>query len=223
MFVYGFCDSAHFPSWKETWFWQSRKNTMAFVVFSTFFRIACLILRISRKNTRIFSASFLKGADIGESMKKSTLKRIQRRLNNLPKYFVDSSVFIEALFQQERTKECRSFFHKAGLKYRIFTSTVVMGEVLKAINRLPSAEAKEEEMHLLADMLKSLDIAIMAVSFACISNVEAVRFSDSYLGSSDCIIFSSAVTENCNAFITLDPDFTEKLGADFHMRIKKPE
>ncbi|MBU2637582.1 MAG: type II toxin-antitoxin system VapC family toxin [Nanoarchaeota archaeon] len=156
-------------------------------------------------------------------MKKSTLKRIQKRINNLPSYFVDSSVFIEALFRQKRSGECRSFFHKAGLKYRIFTSTVVMGEVIKAINKLPSAEAKEEEMHLLADMLKSLDIVIMAVSFACINNVEAVRFSDSYLGSSDCIIFSSAVTENCNAFITLDIDFTDKLSKDFKMLIKNPE
>lgn len=44
-------------------------------------------------------------------MKHRTFKKIQGKLEKLPVYFVDSSIFLEILLKQKGYDECIAFFH----------------------------------------------------------------------------------------------------------------
>ena len=59
--------------------------------------------------------------------------KINDKIENKPRCFVDASVFVEILLKQKRSGECLDFLHRARQKYRIMVSTTAMGEVLKAI------------------------------------------------------------------------------------------
>lgn len=101
-------------------------------------------------------------------------------------------------------------------------STVVMGEIIKALHELGDERQKEGWLSSLSLLLENSSIIIAPVSFQCINNIPAVIMADSHLESSDTVIFSSAITENCRAFVTLDSDFSMRLGTEFNILIKKP-
>jgi len=145
-----------------------------------------------------------------------------RRRRHLPAYFADTSVFIELMLKQEESKICASFFQREGYKFRLVTSTVVMGEIIKIINGLKGEATKQKNFHFLSDILMDRRIEIISVSFAAIGNIGAIKLSDPFLPSSDCLIFSTAVTENSSYFITLDKHFSAKLGRDFKIPVKNP-
>lgn len=155
-------------------------------------------------------------------MKNSTLKRIQSKIRKLPVYFVDSSIFLEILLKQSKYDECISFFNNVGYRYRLMASTVVMGEIIKALHELGDERQKEGWLSSLSLLLENSSISILPVSFQCINNIPTVMNAESHLESSDAIIFSSAITENCRAFITLDSDFSMRLETEFDILIKKP-
>lgn len=155
-------------------------------------------------------------------MKRSTAKRIEKRINNLPLYFVDSSVFLEVLLKQTKYGECMSFFSRSRYKYRLITSTLVLGEILRGLNKIEYQQTKRTSLLLLADLFETTEIKTLAMSFECISNTNAIRNIESYLLPSDCLIFSSAITENSDAFITLDNDFSLALANGFNVKIKRP-
>ena len=155
-------------------------------------------------------------------VKHSTLKRIQNRENNLPVYFVDSSVFLEALLQQALSDECFAFFYNAGYHYRLMTSTLVLGEIIKLLNNSNDEAKKRNGSFLLFSLLGKAEIQIVPISPECLGNIGIIKSADSLLDSSDSVIFSSAITENCKAFITLDSDFSARLGLEFDILIKKP-
>lgn len=155
-------------------------------------------------------------------MKKSTKKRLDKRQSSLPAYFVDSSVFVEALLRQPLFEVCISFFHRAEYKYSLGTSTVVIGEVVKALNEIEEIDVKEKGLLLLKELLMSVQVNILPVSFECIGNIAAIRDFDCYLPSSDSIIFSSAITESCAAFVTLDSHFTPELCREFKILLRNP-
>ena len=145
---------------------------------------------------------------------------INDKIENKPRCFVDASVFVEILLKQKRSGECLDFLHRARQKYRIMVSTTAMGEVLKAIAY--SEEIKSFMFASLEDLILMTCPVIPSISFQSISNVNAIRDADSFLPSSDCLIFSSAITEQCNTFVTLDNHFTAQLGRMFCIHIKKP-
>lgn len=145
-----------------------------------------------------------------------------RRRLQLPVYFVDTSVFVELMLEQEKSSDCASLFQRAEYKFKLVTSTVVMGEILKVINELEDNSMKEDSFYLISDILMKRKIKISSVSFAAMSNIVPVRISDPFLPSSDCLIFSTAVSENSDYFITLDKHFSIKLGKDFKILIRKP-
>lgn len=149
-------------------------------------------------------------------MKKSTLKQIERKQGNLPVYFVDSSVFLELLLKQAKHEECMSFINKSRYKYNLITSTLVLGEILKGLNKIESQQNKRTSLLLLADLFETTEIKTVAMSFECINNTDAIRNVESYLLPSDCLIFSSAITESSDAFITLDNDFSFALSNSFN-------
>ena len=60
----------------------------------------------------------------------------------------------------------------------------------------------------------------MELSFECINNIGDIKTFEPYLQSYDSILFSSAVTENCDAFVTLDSDFSSILSLKFDIKIK---
>lgn len=102
------------------------------------------------------------------------------------------------------------------------TSTLVLGEILKLLNDAENSLEKEKGLFFLMGLLERTGILVIPISSACISNIQTVIQADSHLESSDTIIFSSAVTENCKAFVTLDSDFSSRIGAEFDIMIKKP-
>ena len=155
-------------------------------------------------------------------MKNNTLKRIHNRFDILPVYFVDSSVFLEVLLNQSYSGKCIEFFNNVGYHYRLMTSTLVLGEILKLLNDAENSIEKENGLFYLISLLERTDILVAPISFACISNIQTVIQAYSHLESSDTIIFSSAITENCKAFITLDSDFSKRIGVEFDIMIKKP-
>lgn len=155
-------------------------------------------------------------------MKKSTLRRIKERRNSLPLCFVDASVFVEMLFRQPKAEECSSFFHMAKCKYRLIASTIVMGEIVRVIS---AAEETERQMLFcgLNDIIISTGMQIEPVSAAALGTIESIRVTDPFLPSSDCIILSSAISENSTVLITLDKHFTSELSNTFHLSFKKPQ
>ncbi|MBU2638820.1 MAG: PIN domain-containing protein [Nanoarchaeota archaeon] len=155
-------------------------------------------------------------------MKKSTQKKIERRLENRPKYFVDSSVFVEILLKQDNSDECLSFFNRGSYKYRLLTNTLVLGEVLKVITKIEDSAAKREEANTFIELLGKGGIQVTSLTFTAIANLNAVREIDSFLQASDALIFSSALTEACNGLITLDKDYSSHLGRGLGMKIKNP-
>ena len=92
-------------------------------------------------------------------MKRSTAKRIERRLGNLPLYFVDSSVFLEALLKQVNAKLCLSFLYQANYKYRLITSTLVLGEIVKILNKIEERQMKDAAFMFLVDLFEKTEIA----------------------------------------------------------------
>lgn len=155
-------------------------------------------------------------------MKRSTLKRIKRRWQNLPVYFVDTSVFLEVIFKQPHLQECTSFFNRVGYHYRLKTSTLVLGEIIESIQKFEDEAQTKIWTFSLLELLKMAEIEIIPISFECIGNIPTIRDIDCYLESSDTIIFSSALTENCNSFVTLDSDFSIILSKELGIIIKKP-
>lgn len=155
-------------------------------------------------------------------MKHSTLKKIKDKIENLPIYFVDSCVFLEVLFRQSKYDECLAFFNNTGYHYRLITSTLALGEIIRSLNDTKDRDRKLNGSLLLFNLLEKTEIQIAPVSSECINNTIAIRFIDSHLESSDMILFSSALTENCKAFVTLDSDFSARLGNEFNILIKKP-
>lgn len=115
-----------------------------------------------------------------------------------------------------------SFFHRARNKYRLITSTLVLGEILKGLNKVES-QTKRISLLLLADLFETSEIRIATMSFKCVNNTYEVRAIEPYLLPSDCLIFSTAITENSDAFVTLDLDFSSILANSFKVKIKKPE
>ena len=156
-------------------------------------------------------------------MKKSTIKKLEKRKDSLPVYFVDSSVFLEALFGQERYEECLGFFYRTGFHYRLMTSIEAMGEVIKSLNDGGYDTVKEKGMFLLAGLLEKTRTEIVSPTFTVISNVAAIRDADSYLQPVDCLIFSTAMTENCSAIVALDKHFTPMLCNNFKIKLKQPK
>jgi len=155
-------------------------------------------------------------------VKGSTAKKIEDRTNNLPLYFVDSSVFLEVIMKQMHSQECLSFFNRASYKYQLITSTIVMGEVVKVLNKLENNVVKRESLLFFADILENSRLSIISMNFECLSNIEQIRMIEPYLMPSDSMIFSSALTESAEAFITLDSDFSSRLSIEFDINIKKP-
>ena len=137
-------------------------------------------------------------------MKRSTAKRIERRLGNLPLYFVDSSVFLEALLKQVNAKLCLSFLYQANYKYRLITSTLVLGEIVKILNKIEERQMKDAAFMFLVDLFEKTEIEMIAINSECITNLGAINILEPHLLTSDCLIFSSAITECSDAFITLD-------------------
>lgn len=138
-----------------------------------------------------------------------------------PICFVDSSVFLEVLFEQQHNKECFSFFRRAVYKYSLMTSTSVMGEVVRGISR--ASEKGKPMMYLaLGDLILTAKLAIMPVSFGALGSISAIRELDQYLPSADCLVFSSVVSEKADLFVTLDSHFTQELAHLFKISIKQP-
>lgn len=156
-------------------------------------------------------------------VKKSTAKRLEKRKKRLPEYFVDSSVFLEALFGQEHSQDCMDFFNNTGFRYRLMTSIEAMGEVIKSLNRQGYEAMKDKGVFLLAQILEKTGAEIVSPTFEAISNVSAIRDADSYLQPVDCLIFSTAITENCSAVVALDKHFNPSLCNEFRIRLKRPK
>lgn len=154
-------------------------------------------------------------------MRKSTEKRIKEKLENKPRCFIDASVFVEILLKQRHSERCLDFLHMTRCNYRIVTSTTAMGEVIKAIIS-EDASIRRLLFMGLEDLAGMASLIIFPVSFESISNVNAIRISDSLVPSSDCLIFSSAFTEGCDTFATLDRHFSAQLGREFHIQIDNP-
>lgn len=155
-------------------------------------------------------------------MKKSTQKRLQKRQNNLPGMFVDSSVFLELLLGQPKHEECLSFFNRARYKYRLATSVLALGEISNTLSAIEEVNMKEKSLIRFSELLFNGNMAVYPVSRVCLKNNIAVMESDEYLDSHDALIFSSAFTENFKTLVTLDSDFTERTSRLLHMKIKQP-
>lgn len=140
----------------------------------------------------------------------------------MPRYFVDSSIFVEILLKQDNSEECLSFFNRGSYKYRLLTNTLVLGEVLKVITKIEDSAAKREETLTFVELLEKRNIQIISLNFEAIANLDAVRETDTFLQASDALIFSSALTEACNGLITLDKDYSPILGQKLGMKIKNP-
>ena len=156
-------------------------------------------------------------------MKKSMQKRLQKRQNNLPGMFVDSSVFLELLLGQPKHEECLSFFNRARYKYRLAASVLALGEVMNTLSTIEDANAKEKSLIWFSDLLDDEKIAVCPISRICLKNNVTLMESDEYLDSHDALIFSSAVTENFETLVTLDSDFTKQTGNLWHVKLKRPK
>ncbi|MFH1637792.1 MAG: hypothetical protein ABIB71_05190 [Candidatus Woesearchaeota archaeon] len=102
-------------------------------------------------------------------MKRSTQKKLKKRRENLPRCFVDSSVFLELALKQHRDKACAKFFNLVGYKYRIETSSIVMGEVIKRFNLFTNKMTRMNLFLWLENILNERDIIIHIVSERCFS------------------------------------------------------
>jgi len=156
-------------------------------------------------------------------MKKSTQKRLQRKQNNLPGMFVDSSVFLELLLGQPKHEECLSFFTRARYKYRLATSVLALGEVIDTLSTIEESNMKEKSLIRFSELLAKGNMAVYPISRVCLKNNIAVMESDEYLDSHDSLIFSSAFTENFKMLVTLDSDFTKQTGSVWHLKVKQPK
>lgn len=139
-----------------------------------------------------------------------------------PLCFIDSSVFVEAILEQPRYVECIKFFHKASYKYKAATSTVVIGEVIKALNTLQTASVKDKAFFAFDNILQKAKISIIAISEECLGSLDAIKNADPYLPPSDRLIFGSAVSECCDIFLTLDRHFSARLGKEFGIKTSIP-
>lgn len=156
-------------------------------------------------------------------MKKSTQKKLEKRRNNLPGMFIDSSVFLELLLGQPKHEDCLSFFNRARYKYRLATSVLALGEVINTLRTIEETSAKEKSLIWFSDLLNDEKIAVYPISRICLKNNLAIMETDEYLDSHDAIIFSSALTENFKVLVTLDSDFTKQTGSVWHVKVKPPK
>lgn len=115
-----------------------------------------------------------------------------------------------------------SFFAKAGYKYRLVTTPLVLGEVVKGLNKVEDMHTKEKETLLLMETLKERNVGILPVTFASIANIDAIKVEGQYMGPSDTIIFSTAISERCDLFVSLDRHFSEGLGKRFDIQVRRP-
>ena len=148
--------------------------------------------------------------------------KIQKKIEKLPKYFIDSSVFLEVILRQAKYDKCFSFFYDSNYKHRLVTPIVVLGEIVKTLNKIEDIMIKNQSYISFVDIFEKTEIGIMELSFECINNIGDIKTFEPYLQSYDSILFSSAVTENCDAFVTLDSDFSSILSLKFDIRIKNP-
>jgi len=155
-------------------------------------------------------------------MRKSTESRIRQKHDNLPCYFVDSSVFLELFFRQSRVEDCRSFINRSRYKYKLMTSTLVLGEILKVLNEFEDEQKAEQGLFFFSEILRGRRIKIIPVSFEGIGNVASVKDTEPFIQPQDALIFASALTEYCSGFITIDTDFTKTLEKEFRMPIRLP-
>ena len=166
--------------------------------------------------------SFKRYLPKGFLMKNSTLKRLKRKQDNLPLHFIDSSVFLEIVFEQKYHKICSSFLNEVYYKSRLITSTLVLGEVLKSLQGINNDRIREHWLLFFSQLLRDKNIELCMVSFASLKNLAAIQEIERFLASSDSLIFSTALAENCSVFVTLDNDFSIKLGRELDIIIKKP-
>ncbi|MFH1637481.1 MAG: type II toxin-antitoxin system VapC family toxin [Candidatus Woesearchaeota archaeon] len=155
-------------------------------------------------------------------MKTKTRKRIKKKWENLPRYFVDSSVFLELAFKQHRDKACVKFFNLVGFKYRIETSSIVLGEIVKAFTKVEDYKTKDELFLWLNDILERRKISIHTVSKACLPLSIDLLNEESRIGPVDSLILSSCIDTGCYSFVTLDSGFSESFGNNYGVRIINP-
>lgn len=152
-------------------------------------------------------------------MKEKTRKKLQKRWENLPRHFIDSSVFLELALKQHRDKACMKFFNLVGYKYRIETSSIVMGEIIKRFNLLTDKNTRMNLFLWLENILHERDIIIHTVSESCFNLKGKISKIDNHLGPLDSLIFGHCIENSCNCFVTLDSDFSDKLGKEYKVKI----
>ncbi|MFH1637324.1 MAG: PIN domain-containing protein [Candidatus Woesearchaeota archaeon] len=154
-------------------------------------------------------------------MKSKTRKRLERKWENLPRCFLDSSIFLEVIMKQPNAAKCKKIFNIAGCKYRLETSTFVLGEVVRGIYRFMEHKAGDEALILLNYLLRDKHIVVHTPSKSCITMSVDMLDLDTFLGPVDALIFSNCVENSCKAFFTQDTDFSEKLGLMYGVKINK--
>ncbi len=156
-------------------------------------------------------------------MKKSMQKKLEKRRNNLPGMFIDSSVFLELLLGQPKHEDCLSFFNRARYKYRLATSVLALGEVINTLRTIEDVYSREKSLTWFTSILEEKEVEVFPISRLCIKNSIGVLETDDHLDSHDLLILTSALTENFATLITLDSDFTKKTGGLWHLKVKHPE
>ncbi len=152
-------------------------------------------------------------------MKEKTRKRIKKRFNNLPRYFVDSSVFVEIIFKQDKAQKCKNYLNQGGYKYRLETSSVVIGEIIKSIYNINDVCTRDEATLWLNDTISKRKIEIQTPSRSGFTLALEIMDSDTHLGPMDALIFGDCVDTGCKDFLTKDSDFSLIFGKKYGVRI----
>lgn len=167
----------------------------------------------------IFLEGLIKDIFLSCCVKGKTRKRLEKKWENLPRYFVDSSVFVEAALKQERYRKCMAFFNKVGYKYRIETSIVVLGEIVRRFDRIKDVNYREELFRWLDNILVDRRIVIHRPSRGCFTLGEEIFGFDTFIGPVDALVFVGCVEEKCADLVTLDSDFSDRLGKKYGVKI----
>jgi predicted nucleic acid-binding protein len=138
-------------------------------------------------------------------------RKKEKKREKLPKYDIDSSIFLEIIFENPREDDAKKLFQLSGYKnkYRLVVSSIVIGEVLYVISKEKSIEYKEKCIEALKRLILYYDIEIYRSSHTALSRTNEVIKADKFIKSMDALIFACVLENKSQKFITFDSDFLD--------------
>ena len=140
-----------------------------------------------------------------------TIRKKEEKRSGLQIYDIDSSIFLEIIFENPRQDDAKKIFQLSGYrnKYRLMASSIVMGEVIYVISREVDISYKERYIEVLKRLILYYDIEIYIPSKVSLDKVGEVLSADTFFKSMDALIFACTLENKSLKFITFDSDFLE--------------